>query len=233
MQDRTDNSGKPEIRGPQAIDSGERDPFASPHKIGYARVSTADQNLELQIASLVRDGVKPEDIYQEKISGAAKKRPEFNRMMRELRPGDVITVWKLDRLGRTTRQVLDTIAIIHESGAFLRIITQHFDSTNPMGKAMLAICAIFSELERDLGVERTLAGLAAARARGRIGGRRVMYTDKQIEEAAERFRAGETLKVIRQDVKSRAGKTIGEAQLGRRIGAFEEKRKQDAERKCA
>lgn len=228
-----EETGKTDFSGPQAVVSKKGDPFASDRKVGYARVSTADQNLELQIAALLRDGVKRENIYQEKVSGAAKKRPEFNRMMKELRPGTVITVWKLDRLGRTTRQVLDTIALIHDSQAFLRIITQHFDSTTPMGKAMLAICAIFSELERDLGVERTMAGLAAARAKGRVGGRRVMYTEKQIEEAAARFRAGETLRVIRDSVVSRTGKVIGEAQLGRRIAAFEQKRKEDAERECA
>ncbi len=228
------NSEKSDICGPHAVDSNRGDPFASPHRIGYARVSTQDQNLELQIAALIRDGVKPDEIYQEKVSGAAKKRPAFKAMMRDIRAGDVVTVWKLDRLGRTTRQVLDTIATIHERGAYLRIITQHFDSTTPMGRAMLGICAIFSELERDLTIERTLAGLAAARAKGRIGGRRLMYTEKQIEEAAVRFRNGETLKAIRQDVKSRGGKMIGEAQLGRRIAAFEEKkRREESDRQIA
>ncbi len=221
------------MSGPPPVVSNGGEPFASDRRIGYARVSTADQNLELQIAALLRDGVSREHIYQEKVSGAAKKRPEFNRMMRELRAGDVITVWKLDRLGRTLRQVLDTIAIIHENGAYLRIITQHFDSTTPMGKAMLGICAIFSELERDLAIERTMAGLAAARAKGRVGGRRLMYTEKQIEEAVARFDAGERLQDIRHDVKSRTGKTITEAQLGRRIAAFKEKRLQDAERQIA
>jgi DNA invertase Pin-like site-specific DNA recombinase len=221
------------MSGPQAVEPNRGDSFTSPHRIGYARVSTADQNLDLQIAALLKDGIKREEIYQEKVSGAAKKRPEFNRMMRELRVGDVITVWKLDRLGRTTRQVLDTIAKIHDEGAFLRIITQHFDSTTPMGKAMLGICAIFSELERDLGVERTLAGLATARAQGRVGGRRLVYSEKQVEEAAARFHAGESLSVISRDVKSRSGKTINPEQLGRRIAALEEKRKEDAQRECA
>ncbi len=132
------------------------------------------------------------------------------------------------------RQVLDTIAKIHDEGAYLRIITQHFDSTTPMGKAMLGICAIFSELERDLAIERTVAGLAAARAQGRVGGRRLMYAEKQIEEAAVRFRDGETLEKIRHDVKSRSGRTITPEQLGRRIRAFEKQRiKEDAERQIA
>lgn len=214
------------------IDGSGGDAFTSDRKIGYARVSTQDQNLEMQLAALRREGV--EHIYQEKISGAAKKRPEFNRMLRELRPGDVIVVWKLDRLGRSTLQVLNTIATIHDAGAFLRIITQHFDSTTPMGKAMLAICAIFSELERDLMVERTLAGLAAARAKGRVGGRRVVYSEKLIEEAAARFRAGEPLKEIAPSVVSKKGKPIGVAQLGRRIAAFEEQRtKESAEQHVA
>ena len=225
-------SREADISAPHLIDSNGGDTFASSRIIGYARVSTQDQNLEMQLAALKRDGAAY--IYQEKVSGAAKKRPEFNRMMRELRAGDVIVVWKLDRLGRSTRQVLDTIAAIHEKGAFLRIITQHFDSTTPMGKAMLAICAIFSELERDLMVERTLAGLAVARSKGRVGGRRVVYSEKLIEEAAHRFRAGERLIDIAPSVVSRKGKPIGVAQLGRRIAAFEERRSQeDAERHVA
>src|SRR5467141_221377 len=98
-----------------------------PHRIGYARVSTADQTPQMQIDALLKDGVEARAIYSETVSGAAKKRPEFNRMMREIRPGDVVTVWKLDRLGRTTRQVLDTIDVIHKHGAKLRILTQMVD----------------------------------------------------------------------------------------------------------
>src|SRR5215471_12687369 len=96
------------------------EPSSSAHKIGYARVSTADQDPGMQVAALLRDGVPEESIYQEKVSGAAKKRPAFKAMMQELRPGDIVTVWKLDRLGRTLRQVLDTIEYIRERGAHLR-----------------------------------------------------------------------------------------------------------------
>jgi DNA invertase Pin-like site-specific DNA recombinase len=211
-----------DITGSQPIDCDGGDTFRSDPKVGYARVSTADQNPDLQFDALRRFGVTR--IYHETVSGAAKKRPEFNRMMRDLRSGDTIVVWKLDRLGRTTRQVLDTIAHIDRLGAHLVILTQNFDTRTPFGKCLMVMVAAFSELERDLVIERTKAGLAAAKARGRIGGRRVMYTEKQIEEAAKRFREGETLKVIKRDVKSRTGKMIGEAQLGRRIAAFEEKR---------
>lgn len=218
------------IAGPQAADPNKVDPFR--HMLGYARVSTADQNPQMQIDALVVAGVPLGNIYHEKVSGAAKTRPQFDAMMRELRAGDVVVTWKLDRLGRTTRQVLDTIATIAERGASLRILTQHFDSTTPMGKAMLGFFALISELERDLAIERTRAGLAAARARGRVGGRRLSYTEKQIEEAAARFRAGESLKVIRESVKNRHGKMITVLRLSQRIAEFEERKaKEDAERK--
>ncbi len=211
------------MSGPQPIVSNGDDTFTSDRKMGYARVSTADQNPDLQFDALRRFGVV--DIYHETVSGAAKKRPEFNRLMREMRAGDTIVVWKLDRLGRTTRQVLDTIANIDVAGAHLVILTQNFDTRTPFGKCLMVMVAAFAELERDLVIERTKAGLVAARARGRVGGRRLMYTEKQIEEAAQRFYRGETLKVIRRDVTSRSGKMIGEAQLGRRIAAFVERNK--------
>lgn len=217
------------ITGSEAIDPATGEPFV--HKVGYARVSTADQDPQLQIDAIVRDGVRPEDIYHEKVSGAAKSRPQFARMMREIRPGDVVVIWKLDRLGRSLAQVLKTIETFKEKGVDLRILTHNFDSTTPMGKAMFMISAVFSELERDLAIERTRAGLIAAKARGRMGGRRLSYSEKQIEEAAARFRAGETLKVISRDVKSRAGKTITELRLSQRIAQFEERKaKEDAER---
>jgi DNA invertase Pin-like site-specific DNA recombinase len=187
-------------------------------QLGYARVSTADQNPQLQIDAFRKDGVRDKDIYWERVSGAAKKRPEFNRMLRELRPGDIITVWKLDRLGRTLRQVLDTIERIQDAGAHLRIITQHLDTSTPMGKCMLAMVAAFAELERDLAIERTIAGLASAAAQGRRGGARPQYAEEEIAWAAVAFRDGATYKFLASQIKNRKGdKTITPTQLKRRI----------------
>src|SRR5215472_17324175 len=189
-------------------------------RIGYARVSTADQDPAMQIDALLRDGVPEENIYQERVSGAAKKRPQFNRMMKELRPGDVVTVWKLDRLGRTLRQVLDTIERIKERGAHLRILTQQIDTSTAMGKCMLAMVAAFAELERDLAIERTKAGLAAAAAQGRRGGARPQYVEADIERASAAFAGGATYKEIAETVRNRKGRAITPTQLKRRIDEY-------------
>ncbi len=194
-----------------------------PHRIGYARVSTADQEPRMQIEALLRDGVLKAEIYHEKVSGAAKKRPEFNRMMRELRPGDVITVWKLDRLGRTLRQVLETIDKIRDAGAHLRILTQQLDTSTPMGKCMLAMVAAFAELERDLAIERTIAGLASAAAQGRRGGARPQYAEADIERASAAFLAGASYKEVAETVRNRKGKAITPTQLKRRIDEYQRK----------
>lgn len=191
-------------------------------RIGYARVSTADQDLRMQRDALERDGCA--EIYEETVSGAAKKRPAFNRMMRELRAGDIVTVWKLDRLGRTLRQVLSTIDSIKDAGAHLRILTQQLDTSTPMGKCMLAMIAAFAELERDLAIERTRAGLAAAAERGRRGGARPMYTEDDIARAAREFQAGASYKDIAATIKRRKGnKTITPTQLKRRIDEWNTK----------
>lgn len=199
----------------------EMHPEPKGRRLGYARVSTADQNPEMQFDALRRDGVADPDIYHEKVSGAARKRPQFNRMMRELRPGDVITVWKLDRLGRTLRQVLETIDKIRDAGAHLRILTQQLDTSTPMGKCMLAMVAAFAELERDLAIERTIAGLASAAAQGRRGGARPQYAEEDIERAAAAFRAGGSYKEVAKTVRRRDGRAITPTQLKRRIDEYE------------
>jgi DNA invertase Pin-like site-specific DNA recombinase len=197
----------------------------APRRIGYARVSTADQEPRMQIEALLRDGLIEGDIYHEKVSGAARKRPQFNRMMKELRPGDVVTVWKLDRLGRTLRQVLDTIDKLKERGAHLRILTQQLDTSTPMGKCMLAMVAAFAELERDLAIERTIAGLASAAAQGRRGGARPQYAEADIERAAAAFDAGGSYREVATTVLNRKGGAITPTQLKRRIDEYERRRK--------
>lgn len=208
----------------ETVTSTEMHAELGPHRVGYARVSTADQDPQMQIDALIRDGVGEQDVYHEKVSGAAKKRPQFTKMMRELRPGDVVTVWKLDRLGRTLRQVLETIDRIREAGAHLRILTQQLDTSTPMGKCMLAMIAAFAELERDLGIERTRAGLAAAASQGRRGGARPQYAQADIERAAAAFREGTSYKELAATVLNRKGKSITPTQLKRRIDEFERRR---------
>ncbi|NHN31143.1 recombinase family protein [Paenibacillus agricola] len=138
-------------------------------KIGYARVSTADQSLDLQLDALQAAGC--ERIFTEKASGAKDDRIELMRAMDTLRPGDVFAVYKLDRLARSTIKLISTISDIQKHGAEFVSLNDNIDTTTAAGKAMFGMLAVFAEFERNVIVERTNAGLAASRARGRNGGR--------------------------------------------------------------
>lgn len=146
--------------------------------IGYARVSTRDQDPQLQINALREAGCVT--IYHETASGASKRRPQYEACMKDLRAGDTLVIWKLDRLGRSTRQVLDAFAKLDERGVKIRCITQHIDTSTAMGRLVVVILAAVAEMERELGLERTRAGLARAKAEGRTGGARSKWTDIQI-----------------------------------------------------
>ncbi|MAU13877.1 MAG: resolvase [Anaerolineaceae bacterium] len=138
-------------------------------KIGYARVSTQEQELALQLDALKEAGC--EKIYQEKISGAAKTRPQLEAILEQLRTGDVVVVWKLDRLARSLRDLVALVNQIQYKGASFRSINDQIDTTSAHGKFTFHIFASLAEFERDIIRERTKAGLEAARARGRKGGR--------------------------------------------------------------
>lgn len=138
-------------------------------KFGYARVSTKEQDLSLQLDALEKIGC--EKTYQEKITGAMKERPELQKLLAQLRKGDIIVVWKLDRLGRSLKDLVNIVNEIQEKGAGLQSLNDHIDTTTPHGKLTFHLFAALAEFERDIIRERTVAGLAAARARGRKGGR--------------------------------------------------------------
>jgi DNA invertase Pin-like site-specific DNA recombinase len=138
--------------------------------IGYARVSTTDQNVALQLDALRDAGVKR--VFQDQgVSGSTAHRPGLDACLDHLREGDVLTVWKLDRLGRNTQHVLAVVDGLTSRGIGFRSITEGLHTEGAMGKAMLTIMAAFAQLERDTMIERTRAGLAAAAANGRKGGR--------------------------------------------------------------
>lgn len=139
--------------------------------LGYARVSTTDQNLSLQTDALERAGISPADIFCDKLSGAKHERPGLDECLASLRPGDVLVVWKLDRLGRSLRHLLDVVAALIERKIGFRSLEECIDTTTSGGKLVFHIFAALAEFEKDLIKERTLAGLKAARARGRKGGR--------------------------------------------------------------
>ena len=138
--------------------------------IGYARVSTQDQNQTAQVAALELAGC--ELVFQEKASGGRWHRPELHRLLGQLRKGDVLVVWKLDRLSRSLKDVLSLMEKIAQAGAGFRSLTEAIDTTSPTGPMLMQIVGTFAEFERAMLRERTLIGLDAARKQGRMGGRR-------------------------------------------------------------
>lgn len=149
-------------------------------QIGYARVSTDDQDTAAQTAALKAAGC--ERIYCEKASGGRWDRPELHRLMEQLRKGDVLVVWKLDRLSRSLRDVLIIMERLGEAQAGFRSLTEAIDTTTAAGRMMMQMVGVFAEFERAMLRERTKAGLDAARAEGRIGGRRQKLTPQQQKE---------------------------------------------------
>jgi DNA invertase Pin-like site-specific DNA recombinase len=137
--------------------------------IGYARVSTLDQNLHLQEDALTKAGC--ERIFTDTASGAKAERPGLTQALETLRPGDTLVVWKLDRLGRSLKHLVETVQTLVEKGVGLKSLQESIDTTTSGGKLIFHLFAALAEFERDIIRERTNAGLAAARARGRKGGR--------------------------------------------------------------
>ena len=138
--------------------------------IGYARVSTDDQDTAAQVAALQAAGC--ERIFREKASGGHWERPQFLRLLHQLRAGDVVVVWKLDRLSRSLRDVLTIMEQLGVAGAGFRSLTEAIDTTTPAGRMMMQMVGAFAEFERAMLRERTQAGVDAARQEGRVGGRR-------------------------------------------------------------
>ena len=137
--------------------------------IGYARVSTDDQNLDSQLDALMAAGA--EKIFADKITGTARSRPELDRLLDQLRQGDVITVTKYDRLARSLRDLLDIVDTIQAHGAGFRSLAEDIDTTTPAGRLVFHVFASIAQFERERISERTKEGLEAAKRRGRIGGR--------------------------------------------------------------
>jgi DNA invertase Pin-like site-specific DNA recombinase len=149
--------------------------------IGYMRVSTAEQNLALQRDALERAGC--ERVYDDTGSGAAPERPGLARALEMLRAGDTLVVWKLDRIGRSLAHVVDLVDGLQARGVGLKVLTGGIDTTSSTGRLVFGIFATLAEFERDLIRERTMAGLAAARARGKVGGRPRLMTRAKLRAA--------------------------------------------------
>jgi len=149
--------------------------------IGYARVSTQDQNLDLQNDALKAAGCKK--IYTDKMSGAKTNRPGLEEILGFIRKDDTLVVWKLDRLGRSLKHLIQVMQLLDERGIYFKSVQESLDTSTPGGKLIFHVFGALAEFERDIIRERTLAGLAAARARGRKGGRPRKLSKKQVEMA--------------------------------------------------
>lgn len=168
--------------------------------IGYARVSTQDQDPALQLDALHAAGC--DRVFTEKASGAQRDRPELLAAIDFMRPGDTLVVWRLDRLARSIKQLIETVESLGDRGIGFRSLTEAIDTTTSGGKLVFHIFAALAEFERAIIRERTVAGLQAARARGRRGGRPPALTDKDLA-AATAMLADET--ITAEDVAKRLG----------------------------
>jgi DNA invertase Pin-like site-specific DNA recombinase len=157
-------------------------------RIGYARVSTEEQSLDLQLDALKKAGCKR--VFTDKASAVNRDRPGLADAVSHLRSGDVLVVWKLDRLGRTVKGLVEFVAGLQEQGVQFRCLTDGIDTTNPAGRFFFHVMASLAQMERELLAERTRAGLDAARRRGRVGGRKRRMTPGKVESARKLLGGG-------------------------------------------
>jgi DNA invertase Pin-like site-specific DNA recombinase len=157
-------------------------------KFGYARVSTGEQNTDRQLDALREYGV--DEIYEEKISGGKRSRPQLNLLLSKLRTGDTLVVYELKRLGRNTKQLLAMAEEFQANGIEFVSLTEKLDTTTPMGRFVFTTWCALAQLDREIISENTKSGLVAAKARGRIGGRKP-HDKKQIEKALKMYFSNE------------------------------------------
>jgi DNA invertase Pin-like site-specific DNA recombinase len=156
--------------------------------IGYARVSTQDQNLELQTEDLTKAGCKK--VFEDKVNGSRAERPGLTKAQEALRKGDTLVVWKLDRLGRSVKNLVDLVGELHKQGVQFKSLTDAIDTGTASGRFFFHVMASLAEMERELTIERTRAGLEVARRLGRKGGRKRQMTDSKIKSAKKLLASG-------------------------------------------
>lgn len=168
--------------------------------IGYARVSTLDQNPELQVDALGEAGCKK--IFTEKISGANKKRKQLQEALDYMREGDTLVIWKLSRLARSLTQIIKTVKDLEDRQIGLKVLTQKIDTATPEGRLFFHMNAAFDQFQREIIVENTRAGLKSARKKGRIGGRPTLMTDDKMRVAQAMLKDTENYPFISDIIKT-------------------------------
>ena len=164
--------------------------------VGYARVSSNGQELQLQLDALKKAGVAKAEVFTDKVSGAKAARPGLDKCLQQLKPGDTLLVWRLDRLGRSIRHLIDLVADLHQRGVkFKSICDGAIDTTTASGELIFHVFSALAQFERRLIQERTNAGLKAARARGRLGGRPPMSLDDPRIQTAKTLHGNENMPV--------------------------------------
>ena len=167
-------------------------------QVGYARVSTKDQNLDLQREALEQDGC--ERIYEDKISGTKASRQNLGLALEVLREGDNLVVWKLDRLGRNVKDLVTLVGELEKRGIHFKSLTDNIDTSSTAGRFFFHVMASLAQMERELLVERTQAGLDAAKKRGRVGGRKRAMTDSKLRSAKNLLADGVPPKEVAADL---------------------------------
>lgn len=163
-------------------------------RFGYGRVSTSDQNIESQKDALVRAGT--DLLFIDTFTGTKSNRPELNRLRAQLRNGDTLVITRLDRLGRSAKDLLNLVSELQDQGVHLEVLEQNINTSSPEGKLFFTLVASFAEFEREIMRSRTMDGLAAARARGRMGGRKPAMSPVKVATAKQLYSQGKYVKDI-------------------------------------
>lgn len=166
--------------------------------IGYARISTVDQNLALQKEALKKAGC--ERIYEDEMSGTKDNRPGLNKALEMLRENDTLVVWKLDRLGRSVKSLIELVSDLNAKNINFKSLTDSIDTSTPSGRFFFNVMASLAQMERELIVERTTAGLAVAKKKGKIGGRKRVMTDSKLASAKRLLETGVSPKDVAKDL---------------------------------
>ena len=179
--------------------------------VGYARVSTEDQKLDLQLDALKRAGC--EKVFSDQVSGASATKAGLDEALAYVRSGDTLVVWKLDRLGRTVKGLVDLVQTLQDKGIQFRSLTDGIDTSTTAGRFFFHVMAALAQMERELVHERTMAGLSAARARGRLGGRKPKMDAPKLDAAKKLLRAGTPVSEVAKTL------GVGRATLYRNLNA--------------